>query len=458
MIDPGNSHSQPGNLRLILLSPLLHLQILLVLAVLLGGGGVAYGFRNLTIALFAMLLLALHGTLLARFWREAGWGLRLLLLATLALPLIQLIPLPPTMWQGLPGREPVLASHRVAGWGDEQWFPLSMDRARTLVAFCGLIVPATMIMLGARLPDQHKRVLVWTLLVLTLLSLLWGLVQLQSGNEFGLLTPITPQPDVLYATFGNRNSTGLLFVCATALALGLVQGQQPRTMLALLVLSALLIVGTILTQSRSSMALLAAPLVLALLRLGWAAIKRSRSPVRDSKLLVAAMACMVLLVTGAIAYSATQPGGRVAAAFARFSDAGTDRPEMWEDGIYAAQQYWPLGSGMGTFDEVFQLHESLEYVSPRRAGRAHSDWIEVAIEAGPFGLALALGWVLWVAAACWRQWWRGPYWPALGAGVASGAVALQSLLDYPLRNQTLLCLAGLLVAVLAAKRKREQNP
>lgn len=33
----------------------------------------------------------------------------------------------------------------------------------------------------------------------------------------------------------------------------------------------------------------------------------------------------------------------------------------------------------------------------------------------------------------------------------------QSLLDYPLRNQTLLCLVGLLVAVLVSKRKREQS-
>lgn len=461
MTDPDSPHPQPSNLRLVLTSPLLHLQLLLVLAVLLGGGGLAYGLRNLAIQLFAVLLLALHGGLVARFWRESGWGLRLLVLATLALPLVQLIPLPPQLWQPLPGREPVLESHRIAGWGAAQWFPLSMDRARTLVAFTGLITPAAMVMIGARLPDLHKRVLTWTLLVTVMLAMLWGLVQLQSGNEFGLLTPITPQRDVLYATFGNRNSTGLLFVASTALALGLVQGRQTKTLVALLALSALLVIGAILTQSRSSIVLLAAPLALALLRLGWAALKRSRSTVRISKPVVAVVAVLALVVAGGMALSALQQGGRVATSLARFGNQDNDRPEMWEDGIYAAQQYWPVGSGMGTFDEVFQLSESLEYISPRRAGRAHSDWIELGIEAGPFGLTLAAGWLLWCLVACLGHFRSsgsrsGPYWPGIGAGVAVGCVALQSLVDYPLRNQTLLCFAGLLIVLLVARRKQEQ--
>ena len=170
---------QTSNLRLIVMSPLLHLQILLLLAVLLGGGGVAYGLRNLVIQLFALLLLMVHGDIVARFWRESGWGLRLLVFSSLALPLIQLIPLPPYLWQALPGREAVLASHRVAGWGDAQWFPLSMDRARTLVAFTGMIVPATMIMLGARLPDLHKRVLTWTVLALVMLAMLLHRINLR---------------------------------------------------------------------------------------------------------------------------------------------------------------------------------------------------------------------------------------------------------------------------------------
>ena len=124
---------------------------------------------------------------------------------------------------------------------------------------------------------------------------------------------------------------------------------------------------------------------------------------------------------------------------------------MWEDAAFAAREYWPVGSGMGTFDEVFQLHESLEYISPRRAGRAHSDVLEVVIEGGIFSALLVLGWLAWCAAAVFRAppFWR---WTALGAGTGVLTLLLQSLLDYPLRSQTLLCMAAVLVVLLAGKR------
>jgi hypothetical protein len=48
----------------------------------------------------------------------------------------------------------------------------------------------------------------------------------------------------------------------------------------------------------------------------------------------------------------------------------------------------------------------------------------------------------------------GPNWSGVGAGMAVGAIALQSLLDYPLRNQTLLCVAGVLVVLLVIRRER----
>ena len=169
------------------------------------------------------------------------------------------------------------------------------------------------------------------------------------------------------------------------------------------------------------------------------------------------VAGLAAIAAGALAISAFQ-GGRVSDSLSRFGDTETDRPEMWEDGIYAAGQYWPIGSGSGTFDEVFQLHESLEFISPRRAGRAHSDFIELGMEAGLFGLALAAAWLLWAAASTVAQLRRGPEWSGVGAGLAVGAIALQSLLDYPLRNQTLLCAAGVLVVLLVVRRERAIAP
>lgn len=103
---------------------------------------------------------------------------------------------------------------------------------------------------------------------------------------------------------------------------------------------------------------------------------------------------------------------------------------------------------MGTFDEVFQIDESLENITPRRAGRAHNDYLEIAVEAGVVGLAVVALWAIWAAFASWRAASTPQRWPALaGTGILM-AVALQSLLDYPLRNQAMLCIAALAVALL----------
>jgi O-antigen ligase len=430
--------------------PVLHLQVLLALAVILGGGGAAYALRNLAIQLFALALLAWHSDRVAHFCRQAPLALRLLVLATLALPLLQLVPLPQDLWQGLPGREPAAEALRLAGYGESVWSPASLDRARTLVAFIGLIAPATIVVLGAGMTRRQLARLGWTLVACAVLALIWGGVQLASANTMGLLYPVTPKPDVLYATFANRNSTGLLFVCGSLLVLGLARLDHPLTMIAGGVSLILLLLGVALTQSRSSIVLLAMPVLVLLLRLVADAIRTRgfrRFTLTPRGLMMGGIG--LALVAG-LAVAAVS-GGRISESLARFDDGAADRPEMWEDGLYAAGQYWPVGAGMGTFDEVFQLHESLEHISPRRAGRAHNDYIELAIESGVAGLIIVAAWLAWALVATFGHMRTTPYWPGIASGFAVCCIALQSLLDYPLRNQSLLCLAGLLVVFLASK-------
>ena len=104
---------------------------------------------------------------------------------------------------------------------------------------------------------------------------------------------------------------------------------------------------------------------------------------------------------------------------------------------------------MGTFDEVFQIDESLENTAQRRAGRAHNDYLEIAIEAGLPGLLLIAAW----SAMCIWLAWRARRSPLRWAGWAAAgillAIALQSATDYPLRNQAMLCLAAFALLVLA---------
>jgi O-antigen ligase len=430
-------------------------QLLIGLAAALGGGGVAFGLRNLTIQLAAMLLLFLQRGAVQRFLREAPRALVALVLLTLALPLMQLAPLPPAMWQNLPGREPVLAAFAIAGIPADSWFPLSVDRGRTLTAFLGLLAPAAIIAVGSVLGREEKAAIARFTALTALAALMLGIFQVSTANTAALLFPITPKPDVMYATFANRNSTAALFVLALLLLAAAPWWKSRADLLIAVAGGALLALGAVLTQSRSGMVLLVLALAFAALRAGMAALARRRGARAGSgdglprPVWIAAVVGTALVAVAVIA-SATM-GGRAADSLDRFGDTETDRPEMWEDAAFAAREYWPAGSGMGTFDEAFQLHESLEYISPRRAGRAHSDVLEIVIEAGILGAALAVFWLLWCAWAAGRApaYWR---WTALGAGTGVLALLLQSLLDYPLRNQTLLCVAAVFVVLLAHRK------
>ena len=215
-----------------------------------------------------------------------------------------------------------------------------------------------------------------------------------------------------------------------------------------------------LTQSRTSIALLVLPAALMAFRLSARDIGGSASVSGQSRYRSRAAIVTLVLLAGlaaGILSSQVLKTTRIETSLARFSVLEDDRPEMWEDALVSAERFWPVGAGIGSFDEVFQIDESLEYVSQRRAGHAHNDYIELAIEAGAPGLALAAIWLAWCAIATLRavglpERWP-ERWPALAASGIVAAVALQSATDYPLRNQTMLCLAALAIVFLARARQ-----
>lgn len=431
------------------------LTILMTIACLFGGGGVAYGVANLAVQLAALLILALNGSALQQFFAKAPRTLSALAVLTMALPLLQLVPLPPSAWTALPGRsfvnEALLAS------GGSGWHALSVDRARTFVAFIGLVAPFTIITLGWRAEGNATGRIALLIVALGLANVLLGAAQVLGHDTFGVLYVENEMPGVLFGFFANRNTTGIFLVCSLLMLTSL----PPRKMFSLgwqakIAAAVMLATGAVLTQSRTSIILLAIPLALAVIRLIMLGmVRRQQGNQRSNTVLHAALGAALagIVVVGGMATFVS--GSRVDTVLARFDKTQERRPSIWEDSRYAASRYWPVGAGMGTFDEVFQQDESLEYVSERRAGRAHNDYLEIAIEAGVFAIALVAAWALWVAFAAWRAITTPQRWPALaGAGILM-AIALQSLLDYPLRNQAMLCLAAFAIVLLAPVSRRK---
>ncbi|WP_158586881.1 O-antigen ligase family protein [Aurantiacibacter zhengii] len=408
--------------------------------------------RNLLVQLFALALLAWHADRIPRFTRTASKALIALVVLSIIFPVLQSLPLPLGIWQALPGRALAVESFAIAGVNADHWFSVSVSPVRTMVAFAATLVPAAVIIIGCTLPAEQRITLAWTVPAAAVAALLLGTVQLSTGNTVALLyDEAFRQGIVLSATFANRNSTAIFFVIALCLLASLPQPRNWAFLFGVIAAASLLIVGTFLTQSRTGMVLLFIPVGLMVLRGAGALFGHLPKQGRKSVGLWIGLG-LAAVVGMAIVISALS-GGRIETSIARFSDTQTDRPEMWEDGLYAASQYWPAGSGMGTTDDVFQIHESLEYVSPRRAVRVHNDYIEIAIEGGMASLALAALWLGWIAWATMAPGVTKARWPRLGAGAGIAAIVLQSLLDYPLRNLTILCVAAVLVVLLAGGRR-----
>lgn len=426
------------------------------MAIVFGGGGAANGLGNLVVQLGALAVLAIHRKSVEDFLLNAPMMLRVLALASMAVPLLQLVPLPAQLWSALPRRELVSEALMVAGEPAGMWRPFSVHLARTLVAFIGTLAPFTMIVLVSGIGREVAGRLLLVFGVMAFICALLGFVQISQANDFAMPYDGVEGTIVLYSLFANRNSAGVFFVLGCmALIVAPAPRQNALWQSARVVVFGVVAIATILTQSRSATALLGLTLIFALARF-ITQRRRGRGNARLSGGARRTLPFAIAMLIGALVLASALFAGRAQLTFDRYDHMEDARPQIWEDALYTARQFWPLGSGMGTFDEVFQLDESLEYLDPPLAGRAHNDFIEVAIEAGAIGLALIALWLVWIVAAAFRA--RSSAWRWYGWASAAGLVviALQSLTDYPLRSQTLLCVAGMLAGILGnVLRKRK---
>lgn len=428
---------------------------LLVIAFMFGGGGIGSAFGNLAVQLTAIGLLAFRRDSALRFLRESPFALRLLIGVTLALPIAQIIPLPEPVWTALPGRAMVASS--LEQIGASGWMPLSVDPLRTLLAWTALVTPLAFLWAGWTLPRERLIDLGWGVVALGLATVLLGLFQLGASTDATTIYGANQPGKVLLGTFANRNSTGLFLTFTLALAALLPAPRpHPAVLPVRLGICTLLLIAVWLTQSRTGIALALLPVLLGSARAIGATLYRHKAPAAARTVMIGLGA--LALVGASIGTLVVAAPGRIGEALERFEAKDDPRRFIWDDATFSAGHYWPAGTGIGTFDEIYQVDESLENLTLRRPGRAHNDYIELTIEAGAAGLALAAAWLVLIGWLSWRASGSPLRWAAWACGAFLLAIALQSITDYPLRNQTILALAGfalLLLTRIAVARPRD---
>jgi O-antigen ligase len=378
------------------------LLILFVGALWLGGGASRPDtFGQLTtraVSALVLVCMALFGDL--RPLRQSRI-VPFFLIVSFMLVVAQLIPLPPAVWQALPGR----TAFEVAAAGDAQpWRPWAIVPGAALNAAVALIVPAAAFVLLSALPPSDQARLPGVALSLIAASMLLGLLQLSGGGMDNPL--INDSPGQISGSFANRNHFALFltFGCllAPVWAFSRRRALHWRGPIALgfIILFPLTIIAS---GSRVGMLLGALALAIAL-----ALTRRDiRGALRRFPRWVFPTAIAVLIVSLVGLAAMTVLAGR-ALSIDRVLDneVGQDMraralPVVWS----MLREYFPAGAGFGGFDPLFRMHEPFELLKLTYFNHAHNDWLELVLDGGVVGLALllaAVGWWLWASLRVWR--------------------------------------------------------
>lgn len=408
----------------------------------LGGGGTPAPASELACQLLAALAVLGWLWLMPRGAGQAVPRLATVTALVVAIPALQLLPLPPALWQAFPGRADLADALDLIGRRDS-WHAWSIAPQRTLDALLSLGPPLVALALAGQLDKSGQRALLKTIAAMGLLSVLIGALQLATGGT-GPLQFYGDAADALYGFQANRNSEAdvlLIALLALVAAWAGRRGGGRDTWPGVAALVLLLALGTALTTSRTGLLLIPVALLFA------AAMIHGRPQAMHLPRWTWAAALVALL--GFALWVWRSPA--LARVLARFDFTGEYRIDIWRDTLFAIQRSWPLGTGLGTFTHAIFPAERLEAIGASLPNRAHNELLELALEGGLPAL-LCWGLIAVIVLAALRRALRdmsgSARLPVLFAAGTLTVTALHSLVDYPFRSMALAGLVGVAAGIV----------
>lgn len=413
-----------------------HVVLAYLALVLVLGGASGAGF------LTAALLQVLAGALIA--WSvlhptpneppcfSSEW--RRFLIAFAILACVQFVPLPPHIWAHLPGREAVAQGFRLLGQ-PLPWLTLSLSPWGSLASLAWWL-PALALIIVMQRPDRPSpRLIARMITVLAVIAMAISGIQRTSGSLY--FYSVTNY-GMGVGFFANANNQAMLLLCTIALRAGaaaIEQGRPPREgqvhvqRVAFFSITMLLIIGILLSGSLAGIGLLIPVLAGSALLFRSQARNQRVIAVVGAIVLAAAIVAYTLFATADLG-SAAQPGG--------------SRLDFLRNSLPLMGKFFPFGSGLGTFEQVYHWRENPQIVGPVYLNHAHNEYVEVLLETGVFGFAamFLFGW-FWVAAV--RSAVAGPNANPMtrAAALMTGVLLLHSLVEFPLRTPALSCVMAL---------------
>lgn len=384
-------------------------------------------------------------------WSGWTWPEKLIWGMLLAVPALQLVPLPPSIWTALPGRD--YAAQILASTGGQGWMPLSLTPDATLNSILALTPALAAYALARQANEVTIKLWFGLILLIGTVGAAIGLLQVASGESSALYFYAITNADAAVGFFSNANHHGsFLACCLLLLAYWMLEraatagnGEAPQ-IIAVTALAALIIsIAIPLTLSRAGLIFMLGVYVLILAFM----INQLRLPRRRAiqiwiaAALIAAAGLYIFLVTfGALEAM-------------RVDIRNNGRIELVPLFVAIARDFLPFGSGLGSFDPVFRGYEEPSALLFNYLNHAHNDYAQLAIEGGLpaiVGVLFALGWWATANISILRNRMLLPerrLLQALVAMVATSILLAHSLADYPLRGAAVSVCFAIFCAVIA---------
>jgi O-Antigen ligase len=356
-----------------------------------------------------------------------------------------LIPLPPKIWHILPGRGILIKAENAANIVGV-WRPLAMDTQAAWNAFFSLSIPLAVLFLVARLDRDHRSKLLIVVLIIGFLSGLLGLIQIVSDPRGPMyLYQITNNGSAV-GFFANRNHHGIFLACLFPM-LAVFASTNIRTVeqariraFAAIICSLVLIPLLLVTGSRNGLILGA--IGLASIPFLYKKPKFDRPAKRKVRkkntLIIGIMFGGIGITLLTMLMSRAQAIDRLLS-----PDRGQSfRFQVWGPIFDMARKYFPIGSGAGSFVNVYKIDEPQEVLTPFYLNHAHNDWLELLMTGGlPFVGLMTIASLAWLKQSIFI--WRTQ--PTVSRDVSFarlgtlliGMLGFASFFEYPLRIPSL---------------------
>jgi O-antigen ligase len=396
--------------------------------------------------------------LLALFWvqrkgrKELSTAEFAVLGGIAVIPLLQLIPLPSEFWaKVLPGRAFYADGLRLVlgeQFFSEHWRPIALIPSSGEAAWLALLPPIAVFLAARSLSNHQLQRLIYLFLGIAVFEAVLGLIQYGAGPESLFRLGNEYYRGSAVGTYVNRNHLAGLLEMALPVALALLiatLGKSPKLShrhggwrqrllgwgsrqgnrsILYAAMALVILLGIVFTRSRAGIMLAMVGLFLSFFVFG------RRIGGRKSYSIVS-----ILAFSGAIL--ALEIG--LAPIFSRF--AALDDPmregrwAIFAGTVRAIGEFFPLGSGSGSFAEVFQRFQPANFVGGF-VDRAHNDYLEWFLVGGfPAIVLVVAGLSLylqqWVKVWRWKQ-DSNFYFIQIGAGMGVSLLLLHTLVDFNL--------------------------